>query len=131
MKSISNSYSLTNTDNWEPDVITNYGGSERKEGLIAPNKKQYLIKYAEAHTRVNGMDTSYVNNVLSEYIGSHVLQTLGFPVHNTFVGTRNGELIVGCENFSTSDEKLVEFDGYMRKYYDSGRGCKKSCVYEI
>lgn len=39
-------------DDWPLDMITAYSGSDRKEGLISPDGYRYLIKYAEAHTRV-------------------------------------------------------------------------------
>ena len=48
------------------------------------------------------MQTSYVNNVLSEYIGSHIFQSIGIPTHETLLGVmrRGGErLAVACKDF--------------------------------
>lgn len=124
MKGISNTFLTNNTlpalDSWLPDMITPYSGSDRKEGLIAPDGKRYLVKYAEAHTRLNDLDTSYVNNVISEYMSSHILSIAGFDVHHTFIGTRNENLLVACENFTSPHQHLIEFGQYMRKHYDSG-----------
>lgn len=123
MQGIDNIYlkthELPGIDHWEADIMADYGGSDRKEGLISPDGTRHLVKYAEAHTRANGMDTSYVNNVLSEYISSHIFRIIGFPVHDTFIATRNHDLLVGCRNFVGDNEKLIEFGRYMRKYYDS------------
>lgn len=69
---------LPSIDHWEPDILTMYTGSDRKEGMISPDGERYLIKYPGGHARINDMDTSYVNNILSEYISSHVLQIAGF-----------------------------------------------------
>lgn len=107
-------------DGWSADLITPYSGSDRKEGLIAPDGRRFLVKYAEGHTRVNGLDTSYVNNVLSEYMASHILAIIGFDVHKTFIGTRGQDLLVACENFTSGHQYLIEFGQYMRKHFDSG-----------
>ena len=104
MKRISNTFlqkeALPSLDDWSPDMITPYSGSDRKEGLISPDGTRYLVKYAEAHTRLNDLDTSYVNNVISEYMSSHILGIAGFEVHHTFIGTRGGNLLVACENLT-------------------------------
>ena len=124
MKGITSAFSQTQTlpslDNWSVDMITPYSGSDRKEGLISPDGRRYLVKYAEAHTRVNDLDTSYVNNVISEYMTSHILAIAGFDVHQTFIGTRGQNLLVACENFTSDHQYLIEFGQYMRKHYDSG-----------
>lgn len=124
MKGISNTFITNKTlpalDGWPSDMTTAYTGSDRKEGLINPEGKRFLVKYAEAHTRANDLDTSYVNNVLSEYMSSHILEIAGFDVHHTFIGTRGGDLLVACENFTSDHQYLIEFGQYMRKHYDSG-----------
>ncbi|MCD8015314.1 MAG: HipA domain-containing protein [Lachnospiraceae bacterium] len=110
---------LPSLDDWAEDIFADYGGSDRKEGLLSPNKERYLIKYSEQHTRMNDLDTSYVNNVLSEYLSSHILSLIGFDTHETFLATRNHELLVACKNFTSDSEHLIEFGRYLRKYYDS------------
>lgn len=120
MQGIMNVDTLQKIDSWESDIFADYAGSDRKDGVISPDGKKYLIKYAETHTRKNSMDTSYVNNVLAEHLSSSILRIIGYSVHNTFLATRNGELVVGCENFTTADDKLIEFGRFLRKHYDSG-----------
>ena len=39
---------------------------------------------------------------------------------NTFIGTRNQNLLVACKNFTSGYQYLIEFGQYMRKHYDSG-----------
>lgn len=120
MQGITNSNLLQKIDSWESDIFADYAGSDRKDGVISPDGKRYLIKYAETHTRKNDIDTSYVNNVLAEHLSSSILQIIGYPVHHTFLATRNGELVVCCENFTTDNTKLIEFGRFLRKHYDSG-----------
>lgn len=110
---------LKNIDTWPSDRVANYTGSDRKEGVIGSNGRRYLIKYAQKHTGKDDMDTSDVNNALSEYLSSHILGIIGYPVHHTFLATRNRELVIACENFIQKDQELIEFGTYMRKQYDS------------
>lgn len=105
---------------WKSDIFSDYGGSDRKTGLLSPNKDRYLIKYAEKHTRKNDLDTSYVNNILNEHLSSRVLNIIGYPVHDTFLATYREELVVCCKNFTSENEKLIEFGRFLRKHYDSG-----------
>lgn len=55
---------LKNIDTWPSDRVANYTGSDRKEGVIGPNGRRYLIKYAQKHTGKDDMDTSDVNNAM-------------------------------------------------------------------
>lgn len=111
--------SFIQLDDWELDPIADYSGSDRKDGLISPDGTRYLVKYAEEHARTNHLDTSYVNNVLCEYLASNILKLAGFEVHDTFIATRNQELLVACKNFTSDEYHLIEFGRYMRKHYDS------------
>jgi hypothetical protein len=120
MRGIQDMNLLPKLDNWQLDIFADYSGSDRKDGLISPDGDRYLIKFAEDHKRQNNMDTSYVNNVLAEYISSHILRIIGYEVHDTFIATKNEELVVACKNFTSEHEKLIEFGRYIRKHYDSG-----------
>lgn len=111
---------IVSVDDYSYDVFANYSGSDRKDGLISPDGNRYLIKYAEKHQSINNLDTSYVNNVVCEHLSSCILGICGYDVHHTFPATRNGELVVACENFLKPGEHLIEFGRYMRKYFDSG-----------
>ena len=110
---------LPGIDAWRRNIFANYSGSDRKDGVIAPNGDRYMIKYAEDHTSVNALDTSYVNNAISEYMSSHILGIIGYDVHETFLASRQGELVVACRDFTDESTLLIEFAAYMRKHYDS------------
>ena len=96
-----------------------YGGSDRKFGVIY-NGDTYMLKFSEHHAKRHDVSTSYVNNAISEYIGSHISQSVGLPTHDTVLGTYDGEIVVGCKDFRSSDNvATVEFAEYVRAKYDS------------
>lgn len=120
MYHLPNENEIQNVSAWKSDIFSDYGGSDRKTGLLSPDGDRYLIKYAEKHTRKNDLDTSYVNNILNEHLSSRVLNIIGYPVHDTFLATYKEELVVCCKNFTSENEKLIEFGRFLRKHYDSG-----------
>lgn len=125
---------LPSFDRWKPDIRANYGGSDRKAGLIDPDGSRYMVKYSEKQAPRNDLATSYVNNVVSEHISSCILSLLGYPVHETALGTLNGEVVVVCKNFIPPGGELLEFEKFMRRHYDShniGRLPDINQIYEI
>lgn len=54
------------------EIINNYKGSEKKKTLIYNNKK-YLVKFPDP-IREKNKNISYINNAISEYIGSNILK---------------------------------------------------------
>lgn len=103
---------LPSFDSWSPDPHANYGGTCRKDGLLAPNGTRYMVKFQKRQ--------GYANNIVSEYVASHVLGVLGYQVQETELGTLHGEVVVACRNFVPPDVALVEFGTFLRKHYDSG-----------
>lgn len=125
---------LPSFDGWKPDIRANYGGSDRKAGLIGPDGTRYMVKYSEKQAPRNDLATSYVNNVISEHVSSRILGILGYPVHETALGTLGGEAVVACRNFVPPGGELIEFEKFMRRHYDSrdiGRLPDINQIYEI
>ena len=100
------------------DRHTDYAGSDRKNAILYGGNR-YMIKFSEKQEPKNDYATSCVNNVLSEYLGSHIASLAGLPTHETLLGTYNGELVVACKNFLEPGETLHEFSWYLRNQYDS------------
>ena len=69
-----------------------YGGSERKKGILI-NGYRYILKFQKQD------NFSKRCNHISEFIGSHVFDLLGFKVQDTYLGTYNGEEVVACKDF--------------------------------
>lgn len=69
-----------------------YGGSERKVGILVDGF-EYILKFPKQET------FSKRCNHISEFIGCHIFELLGFNVQDTYLGTYNGEQVVACKNF--------------------------------
>jgi hypothetical protein len=80
-----------------------YGGSERKIGIRIMNN-EYMLKFQKS----NAFGSKY--NHISEYLGSHIFQLLGFNAQETLLGSYMGEPVVACKNFMGKDEHFVPFN---------------------
>ena len=58
---------------------------------------------------MNKIEIPYTTAPLSEYIGSHIYETIGIPVHKTVLGVREGKVVVACKDLLKPDEKIVDF----------------------
>lgn len=83
---------------------TYYGGSERKFGILVDGY-EYMLKFQ----KYNNFGKKIYNHV-SEYIGCHIFEMLGFEVQETFLGTYNGEEVVACKNFIIDNFQFVPFN---------------------
>ena len=120
-------------DKSEPDPLHDYSGSDRKEPRLIDGIP-FMVKYSDKRAKTGRLDTSFVNNTLSEYIGSHLVASAGLPSHETYLGYFNGELVVGCRNYLWGREVSHEFAYYMKKKYDSseiGRLPKYEQIYDV
>ena len=100
-------------------VHTYYGGSDRKFGVLY-NNEVYMLKFSENHSKRSDISTSYVNNVVSEYISSHISASIGLPTHDTLLGLYKDEIVVACKDFRQNQSiQNVEFAEYIRSKYDS------------
>lgn len=94
-----------------------YGGSDNKLSIEYEGNK-YMLKLPEFKQTKNDLQTSHVNNVLSEHIGSHIIKSLGLDVHDTILGVYNGNPAVACRDFTGNGYRLQEFSWLMRSFYD-------------
>ncbi len=85
-----------------------YGGAAGNKDGIIYNDESWLIKYPK---NIVGLDrtgeASYSTSPLSEYIGSHIYEMLGYDVHTTLLAERHGKIVVACKDFAT-EEDLIE-----------------------
>lgn len=93
------------------ELISTYGGSEKKKKIVYENKI-YLLKFPDP-IRDKGNTLSYMNNQFSEYIGCHIMESLGISVQRTIMGIYDEnfkkKIVVACEDFTASENELVEF----------------------
>ena len=54
-----------------------------------------------------------MNNQFSEYIGCHIIESLGISVQETIMGTYKDndkeKIVVACKDFTNKDKQLIEF----------------------
>ena len=85
-----------------------YGGAAgSKEGILIDGQ-YWLVKYPQNTRSMKGNVTSYTTSPLSEYIGSHIYGLLGYAVHETMLGMRNGKIVVACKDFCIYPGELRE-----------------------
>lgn len=89
-----------------------YGGTAGRKMGICYNGNDYILKFPgnlkEQHMK--NICLSYSNSPVCEYIGSKIYRMLGFAVHDTILGIRNGKIVVACRDFLGEGERLYEFD---------------------
>ena len=96
----------------------NYGGSDRKFGIIYDNEV-YMLKFAERHEKRDDFTTSYLNKPTSEYISSHIAEAIGISAHETLLGIYEGEIAVACKDFRSPTDRNIEFHDILRSVYDA------------
>lgn len=86
-----------------------YGGlSGDKDGILI-NGESWMVKYPKKDPVLKDVQISYSQSPLSEYLGSHVYQILGYPVHQTILGIRKNHVVVACKDLCKDGEQLAEF----------------------
>ena len=104
-----------------PDAHRIYSGSDSKDSILYDGSP-YMIKFQEKAEKEIDLQTSYVNNVFSEYIGSHIVASLGIPTQETLLGIYNSngkeKIVVACKDFCDENHELHPFSWYMLNMYD-------------
>ncbi|MBO6194632.1 MAG: HipA domain-containing protein [Clostridiales bacterium] len=116
-----------------PRVTKPYGGTDRKFGVLY-NGDTYMLKFAQSHAKKGDSSTSHINNVVSEYISSHIAQSVGIDAHSTLLGTYKDEIVVACKDFRKVGDENIEFEELMLAKFDKDeikRFAKLSQIYDI
>ena len=94
---------------------TYYGGSEKKFGILIDGF-EYMIKF-QKYNNFGGK----IYNHISEYIGCHIFELLGFKVQETYLGTYNNEEVVACKNFINKNNQFVPFNDVGESTLDNSK----------
>ena len=90
-----------------------HGGSKR--GIIM-NGERWFLKYPKS-TKSMGIDgLSYSTTPISEYLGSHIYESIGLDVHKTKLGYANGKIVVACKDFLDSNEVIIDYNMIKNEY---------------
>lgn len=89
-----------------------YGGTAGRKMGIVYEGKNYILKFPGnlKEQQMKNIQLSYSNSPACEYIGSQIYRLLGFPVHDTVLGFRNGKTVVACGDFLGDGDRMYEFD---------------------
>ena len=94
-----------------------YGGMAGSKLGIIYQGEDWILKFPKSTKGMRKTEISYTTTPLSEYIGSHIYQILGYPVHETKLGTKDNKLVVACKDFTDSHVRLQEFRE-IKNYYN-------------
>ena len=78
-----------------------YGGNGGSKDGILIEGEYWILKYPKTTRGMSekARETSYTTAPLSEYLGSHIYELLGFDVHKTLLGIKKGKVVVACKDF--------------------------------
>lgn len=86
-----------------------YGGASCDKDGVLIDGECWIVKYPKnARDLARHAEMTYTNDTVSEYIGSHVYQILGYPVHETMLVRRKDKIAVACKDFCSNKEILLE-----------------------
>ena len=95
-----------------------YGGSDEKQTIYF-NGNRYMLKFPDKipFEKRNDLNSSSRNNIFSEYVACHIIETLGIPVQETILGLYKDKTglerpVVACKDFCTDGYQLNEFQEY-------------------
>ena len=95
------------------------GAAGRKLGVVYEGQN-YILKFPGnlKDKQLKNIKMGYSNAPVSEYIGSHVYELIGMPVHETKLGVYKNRVVVGCKDFLSEGENLIEFEKIKSMIYE-------------
>ena len=90
-----------------------HGGSKR--GIILEGERWFL-KYPKSTKSMDVQGLSYSTTPLSEYLGSHIYESIGIETHKTKLGFANGKIVVACKDFLNSNETIIDYNMIKNEY---------------
>lgn len=92
---------LENFDLLETSGISYGGHGGSKKGVIL-NKERWFLKFS--------------NFPLSEYLASHIYESIEIETHKTKLGIVNGLLVVACKDFLNANEIIIDYSMIKNDY---------------
>lgn len=114
-----------------------YAGANGSKISVIYNDEQYMLKFPPAPRK--NLDVSYTNSCISEYIGSHIFNTIGIKAQETLLGkfivSDKEKIVVACKDFTSLGITLQDFASLKNQMIDSahnGYGTElKDIIYTI
>lgn len=93
-----------------------YGGKAGLKLGVLIDGENWLIKFPKTTKEYNKVEISYTTSPLSEYLGSHIYNSIGINTHETRLGEIDGKIVVACKDFLENGERLDEFRAIKNDY---------------
>lgn len=106
---------IYNFDNVENSGISYGGHGGSKKGIIIDNERWFL-KYPKSTSNLNNVELSYSTMPISEYLGSHIYESIGIETHETKLGITNNKVVVACKDFLKSSEVIFDYNILKNEY---------------
>ena len=109
---------IQNFDNC-PVTDKSYGGHSGSKMGILINNENYLLKFPKSTRSMNVSQISYTTSPLSEYLGSHIYESVGIDTHKTILGILDNKLVVACKDFLGNTEEIIDYNAIKNKYEEN------------
>ena len=106
---------IENFDVLKPSGISYGGHGGSKRGIII-NNERWFLKYPKSTKSMDVEGLSYSTTPLSEYLGSHIYESIGLRTHETKLGIANGKIVVACKDFLGSSEMIIDYNMIKNEY---------------
>ena len=106
---------IENFDLLIPSGISYGGHGGSKKGIII-NNERWFLKYPKSTKSMDVKGLSYSTTPLSEYIGSHIYDSIGLETHKTKLGIANGKVVVACKDFLDNNEVIIDYNSIKNEY---------------
>ncbi len=106
---------IENLEDLKLSGITYGGHSGSKKGIIL-NGEKWFLKYPKSTKSMNVAGMSYTTSPISEYLGSHIYDLLGFETHDTKLAYTNGKIVVACKDFLKQNEIILDYNSIKNDY---------------
>lgn len=106
---------IENFDLLNPSGISYGGHGGSKRGVIF-NGERWFLKYPKSTKSMDVEGLSYSTTPLSEYLGSHIYESIDIETHKTKLGIANGKIVVACKDFLSSNETIIDYNMIKNEY---------------
>lgn len=106
---------IENFDLLNPSGISYGGHGGSKRGIIIDGERWFL-KYPKSTKSMDVQGLSYSTTPLSEYLGSHIYESIGLETHETKLGFANDKIVVACKDFLDSNETIIDYNMIKNEY---------------
>lgn len=106
---------LENFDLCSPSGISYGGHGGSKRGIII-DEERWFLKYPKSTKSMDVEGLSYSTTPLSEYLGSHIYESIGLETHDTRLGIANNKIVVACKDFLSNNETIIDYNMIKNEY---------------